>query len=69
MCVSVQYMYDPSHVLAQNGLVGSRVVQQGMMTSPVSRCEPPLQCNVSSSSLQYVQTPSHHLSGYQVNLF
>ncbi|CAI8017248.1 Protein alan shepard [Geodia barretti] len=44
----IEYMYDGSHMLAQNGLVGSRVVQQGMLAS------------------QYLQTPTHQMSGYQV---
>ena len=35
VCVCVQYMYDTGHMLAQNGLVGSRVVQQGMLASQV----------------------------------
>ena len=52
MCFSpVQYVYDASHVLTQNGLVSSRVVQAGMVASPVSHAPRPVSIPFTSLSL------------------
>ena len=59
-------MYDGSHMLAQNGLVGSRVVQQGMLASQVDDSADVVLIMYGVSTLQYLQTPTHQMSGYQV---
>lgn len=68
----VQYVYDTPHVLTHNGLVSSRVVQAGMVASPVSHGSHTVSITSIftdiSLSLQYVQTPTHHMSGYQVSM-
>ena len=69
-----QYVYEAPPVLAQNGLVNPRVVQPGVVASPVStHAHTPYMYGHSmymymySLYLQYVQTPAHHMSGYQVH--
>jgi hypothetical protein len=62
----IEYMYDGSHMLAQNGLVGSRVVHQGMLTSqylqtPATHQVPGYQVPVSQTMSTGAWQPTYYV--------